>query len=155
MTASPSKHEVAVEIRNLTRLFGLRLALDRVSLTVPRGAVLGLVGVNGSGKTTLIKHILGLYRAQAGRVTVLGRDPVADPVGVLSRIGHVSEDCDLPNWMRVGELMRYTSAFYPGWDHSLADSLRRDFGLDTGWRVAGLSRGLRARLALRLALAHW
>src|SRR5262249_37298630 len=62
--------------------------------------------------------------------------------------------CDLPNWMRVGELMRYTAAFYSGWDDSLADSLRRDFGLETGWRVAALSRGLRARLALLLALAH-
>ena len=154
MTDSPSSHDPVVEVHELSRRFGRQLALDRVSLSVPRGAVLGLVGVNGSGKTTLIKHLLGLYRAQSGQVRVLGRDPVADPVGVLSRIGHVSEDCDLPNWMRVGELMRYTAAFYPGWGPDLADSLRRDFGLETGWKVAGLSRGLRARLALLLALAH-
>jgi ABC-2 type transport system ATP-binding protein len=143
-----------VEVHDLSRRFGRRLALDRVNLVVPRGAVLGLVGVNGSGKTTLLKHILGLYRAQSGRVRVFGRDPVADPVGVLSRVGHVSEECDLPSWMRVGELMRYTSAFYPDWDNALADRLRRDFGLDAGWRVAVLSRGHRARLALLLALAQ-
>jgi ABC-2 type transport system ATP-binding protein len=146
--------EPVVEVHELSRTFGRCRALDRVSLTLPRGAVLGLVGVNGSGKTTLIKHILGLYRAQSGTVRVLGRDPVADPVGVLSRIGHVSEDCDLPNWMRVGELMRYTAAFYPSWDPSLAEELRRDFGLETNPWVGSLSRGLRARLALLLAQAH-
>jgi ABC-2 type transport system ATP-binding protein len=146
--------EAVVEVRELSRRFGQRLALDRLNLTVPRGAVLGLVGVNGSGKTTLLRHVLGLLRVQSGRVRVLGRDPVADPVGVLSRVGHVSEDVDLPGWMRVGELMRYTAAFYPDWDAALAEQMRRDFGVDIRGRVSALSRGLRARLALLLALAH-
>jgi ABC-2 type transport system ATP-binding protein len=79
---------------------------------------------------------------------------VADPVGVLSHIGHVGEDVDLPGWMRVRELMRYTAAFYPRWDSALAEGLRRDFGVDPNWKVKALSRGLRARLALLLAMAH-
>src|SRR5207302_4836138 len=119
---------------------GRRPALDRVNLTVRRGSVVGLVGVNGSGKTTLLRHLLGLYRAESGRVRVLGRDPVADPVGALSRIGHVSDDGDLPGWMRVSELMRYTAAFYSDWDHSLAERVRRDFGLESAWKVKALSR---------------
>jgi ABC-type Mn2+/Zn2+ transport system ATPase subunit len=81
-----------IEVSQLTRRFGARTALDSVSLTVPRGAVFGLVGENGAGKTTLIKHLLGLLRAERGTVRVFGRDPVADPVGVLSRIGYLSED---------------------------------------------------------------
>src|SRR6185312_11583103 len=97
------------------RRFGAKAALNNVSLRVPRGVVFGLVGVNGAGKTTLIKHVLGLLRAQAGAVRVFDRDPATDPAAVLVRIGYLSEEPDLPGWMRVGELFRYTRAFYPNW----------------------------------------
>src|SRR5215831_9882660 len=107
-----------IRIERLTRRFGPKTALDDVSLAVPRGTVFGLVGANGAGKTTLIKHVLGLLRAESGSVRVFGRDPVADPVGVLSRVGCLSEDNDLPSWMRVDELVRYVRAFYPGWDNA-------------------------------------
>src|SRR5205823_8799560 len=108
--------EAVIDIRGVTRRFGARRALDDVSLTVPRGSVFGLVGANGAGKTTLIKHVLGLLRAAPGSVRVFGRDPVADPAGVLARIGYVSEEHDLPGWMRVWELLRYTQVFFPKWD---------------------------------------
>lgn len=129
-------------------------ALEDVSLTVPRGVVFGLVGANGAGKTTLIKHVLGLLRAQAGKVRVFGLDPVADPVGVLSRVGYLGEDNDLPGWMRVGELMRYVQAFHRSWDESFAEELRRKFELDPRTRIRHLSKGERARAGLLVALAH-
>jgi ABC-2 type transport system ATP-binding protein len=105
--------EEIVAIANLSRRFGSKTVLNDVSLDVPRGSVFGLVGENGAGKTTLIKHILGLLRAEAGTVRVFGKNPVADPVGVLGRIGYLSEQPDLPDWMRVHEFIRYTQAFYP------------------------------------------
>src|SRR5438552_9992851 len=105
-----------IDVVDLTRRFGAKVALDRVRLTVPRGSVFGLVGANGAGKTTLIKHVLGLLRAASGTVRVFGRDPVADPAGVLGRIGYLAEENDLPGWMRVDELLRYTRSFYPSWD---------------------------------------
>ena len=83
--------DAVIQIEGLTRRFGAKVALNDVSLTVPRGAVFGLVGANGAGKTTLIKHVLGLLRAAEGSVRVFGRDPVADPVGILSRVGYLSE----------------------------------------------------------------
>src|SRR5207245_11411241 len=138
----------------LCRRFGEKMALDRVSLTVPAGTVLGLVGENGAGKTTLIKHILGLLRAQSGSVRVFGLDPVADPPGVLSRIGYLSEEPDLPGWMRVDELLRYTQAFYPQWDVRYAEELRRQFRLELDARIKQLSRGELARAALLVALAY-
>src|SRR4029079_16472898 len=107
-----------VEIHRLSRQFGTTKALDDVSLVIPRGGVFGLIGGNGAGKTTLIKHILGLLRAQTGGVRVFGLDPVQNPVGVLGRIGYLSEERDLPNWMSVGQLMRYTQAFFPNWDEA-------------------------------------
>jgi ABC-2 type transport system ATP-binding protein len=105
-----------IEVRDLTRRFGAKPALDGVTLTLERGVVYGLVGANGAGKTTLIRHVLGLLRAQRGRVRVFGLDPVAEPVAVLARIGYLSEENDLPGWMRVHELIRYMRAFYPAWD---------------------------------------
>ncbi len=137
--------ESVVHVSELTRRFGATTALASVSLAMPRGAVYGLVGANGAGKTTLIKHILGLLRAESGSVRVFGLDPVADPV---------AEENDLPGWMRVDELMRYSRAFYPAWDDGYAEELRQAFALDPAAKIRNLSRGQRARAGLLIALAH-
>jgi ABC-2 type transport system ATP-binding protein len=144
----------AIEITGVTRQFAAKRALDNVSLTVPGGGVFGLVGENGAGKTTLIKHILGLLRPQTGSVRVFGRDPVAEPAQVLAQIGYLSENRDLPGWMRIDELLRYTRAFYKTWDAQYAEELRAQFGLQNSARVKNLSRGETARAGLLLALAH-
>jgi len=146
--------ESVITVSELTRRFGARTALASVSLSVTRGAVHGLVGANGAGKTTLIKHILGLLRAQSGSVRVFGLDPVADPVAVLSRIGYLSEEKDLPGWMRVDELIRYSRAFYPAWDDVYAEELRQTFALDPTTKIGDLSRGQKAQAGLLIALAY-
>jgi len=146
--------ESVIHVSELTRRFGAKTALASVSLSMPRGAVYGLVGANGAGKTTLIKHILGLLRAESGSVRVFGLDPVADPVDVLSRIGYLSEENDLPGWMRVDELIRYSRAFYPAWDDAYAEELRQTFALDPTAKIRNLSRGQKARAGLLIALAY-
>ena len=151
---SPSSAEAVVAIADLSRRFGPKTVLNNVSLYVPRGSVFGLVGENGAGKTTLIKHILGLLRAESGTVRVFGLDPVTDPVRVLGGIGYLSEQPDLPGWMRVDELMRYTQAFYPNWDMAYAEKLRAQFGLDPGQRLKTLSKGQMAKAGLLAAQAH-
>ena len=150
----PSATPPIIEIKGLTRRFDSKIAIDGLSLTVPSGGVFGLIGGNGAGKTTLLRHILGMLKAQSGTVRVFGLDPVASPVGVLGRIGYLSEDRNLPNWMRVRELMRYTQAFYPGWDEVYAEELREAFDLDPKAQVRTLSRGQRARMGLLVALAY-
>jgi ABC-2 type transport system ATP-binding protein len=147
-------NEAVISVSNLTRRFGRKTALDAVSVSMPRGSVHGLVGANGAGKTTLIKHIMGMLRAQSGSVRVFGLDPVADPVGVLSRIGYLSEENDLPGWMRVAELIRYSKAFYPAWDDAYAEELRLAFALDPIAKIKTLSKGQKARAGLLVALAH-
>ncbi len=151
---SPSSAEAVVAVTNLSRRFGAKTALDNVSLYVPRGGVFGLVGENGAGKTTLIKHILGLLRAEAGVVQVFGRNPVTEPVEVLGRIGYLSEQPDLPGWMRVDELLRYTKAFYPRWDVAYAENLLVQFGLNRAQRLSTLSKGQTAKAGLLAAQAH-
>jgi ABC-2 type transport system ATP-binding protein len=150
----PENPDNIVEVRDLTRRFGAKLALDRLTLNLPRGSVLGLVGANGAGKTTLIKHVLGLLRAQSGSVRVFGCDPTKNHAGVLGRIGYLAEENDLPGWMRIGELSRYMQAFFPNWDEMYAEKLRQAFELSASARVGNLSKGQRARAGLLAALAH-
>jgi ABC-2 type transport system ATP-binding protein len=146
--------EEIVLVQNLMRRFGDRDALANVSISVQRGVVYGLVGENGAGKTTLIKHLLGLFKAQQGIVRVFGWDPVRRPVEVLSRIGYLSEERDLPDWMRIEELLRYEQAFYPSWDVKFATEMLDQFELAGRQNIKSLSRGQRARVGLLVALAH-
>ncbi len=149
-----STSDAVVAVERLSRSFRGKRALDGVSLQVPPGVVYGLVGENGAGKTTLIRHILGLLRPDEGSVRVFGEDPVAAPEEVLGKIGYLSEDREMPGWMRVRELLRYTSAFFPGWDFAYADELLRLFELDRHAKLRTLSRGQLAKAGLLAALAH-
>ncbi|HEV2703469.1 MAG TPA: ABC transporter ATP-binding protein [Steroidobacteraceae bacterium] len=143
-----------VEVDALSRRYGATIALDNVSLKADVGLVYGLVGANGAGKTTLIKHLLGLLRPHQGQVRVFGLDPVREPVAVLRRVGYLSEQRDLPEWMRLDELLRYTRAYHPSWDRAYADQLLDSFGLDRRKKFSDLSQGMRAQAGLVLAVAH-
>jgi ABC-2 type transport system ATP-binding protein len=146
--------QTVVDVNDLSRSFGGKTALDGVSFRATAGRVHGLVGANGAGKTTLLKHLLGLLRAKTGAVRVFGLDPVRDPVAVLRRVGYLSEERELPEWMSVDELMRYTQAFHPTWDASYARQLLETFALDPARKVKELSKGMRAQAGLIAAVAH-
>ena len=150
--STPSK--AVIEVENLSRSYRRKDALKNVTLHVPEGCVFGLVGENGAGKTTLIKHVLGALKPQQGSVRVFGKDPVGDPVGVLADVGYLSEDREMPTWMRIRELLRYIQAFYPKWDADYAEELREMFRLDPAAKIKHLSRGERALAGLLIALAH-
>ncbi len=146
--------ETIFEPQGLSRRFGRKQALSNVTLTGTKGRILGLVGANGAGKTTLIKLLLGLLRPSAGTVRVFGKDPIAKPEEVLARIGYLSEEREMPGWMRIHELIRYVKAFYPQWDDAYAAELLDTFGLDLRDKVRTLSRGQRAKAGLLIALAY-
>src|SRR5512138_2787101 len=146
--------QAIVDVIDLSRSFDHKKALDSVSFTATPGQVYGLVGSNGAGKTTLLKHLLGLLRAASGSVRVFGLDPVRDPVGVLGRIGYLSEERELPEWMRIDELLDYTRAFHPTWDASYARQLLESFALDPSKKVKELSKGMRAQTGLIAAVAQ-
>ncbi len=147
-------HKNVIEIKGLNRKFRKKTVLDNIDLNISPGKVFGLVGENGAGKTTIIKHLMGLLKAQQGSVRVFGIDPVKDPAGALSKIGYLSEERDLPHWMKVNELLTYTKAFYPGWDDNFADELLETFNLDPAEKIKNLSRGQKAQAALITALAY-
>ena len=146
--------DLVVEVEGLSRRFGNTLALDALDFHASKGKVYGLVGANGAGKTTLMKHLLGLLRARSGLVKVFGFDPVKNPVEVLQRVGFLSEERDIPDWMSIEELMRYSQGHYPNWDVAYEKELLDTFSLDRNKKIKQLSRGMRAQVALIAAVAH-
>jgi ABC-2 type transport system ATP-binding protein len=143
-----------IQVQGLTRRYGDNCALDNIDFNAGAGRVYGLVGANGAGKTTLLKHLLGLLRPQAGTVRVFGEDPVRHPARVLKRIGYLSEQRDMPEWMRISEFLRYLQAFHPTWDMRFAYELVDTFKLDPTRKISALSQGMRAQTGIIAALAH-
>ena len=138
----------------IVKRFGHVTAVDGVTLELPQGRVMTLMGANGAGKTTLIQMLLGLLRPDGGSANVLGLDPIRDGTAIRRQVGYVPEVHHLYPWMRIGEVCRFVSAAYPSWDQDTCDELLGLFRLDPGKRIRGLSRGMTAKVALTLALAH-
>ncbi|HLA89762.1 MAG TPA: ABC transporter ATP-binding protein [Gemmatimonadaceae bacterium] len=144
----------AVLVRNLDYRAGKEFAIRDLAMTVPAGSVYGFLGPNGSGKTTTIQLLLGMRRADAGTVSVLGHDVPAGVHKALARIGYVPERLHLYPTLTVEETLRYHAAFYPDWDTARAEQLRREFALRAEQAVERLSKGEAGKLMMLLALAH-
>jgi ABC-2 type transport system ATP-binding protein len=146
--------ETVIETKVLSRRFGKVHAVDGLDLSVPRGSVFGFIGRNGAGKTTTVRMLLGLLPMTAGSATVLGLDSRKQSFDIKRRVGYVPETHHFYTWMTVGELTRFTSSFYPTWSDEKCSELLTRFELDTAKKVKELSKGMVAKLALTLALAH-
>jgi ABC-2 type transport system ATP-binding protein len=121
---------------------------------VPGEAVFALIGPNGAGKTTTIKILMNILRPTSGRAEILGIDSRRLAGHDFTRIGYVSENQEMPDWMTVDYFMRYLRAFYPGWDDALAAELVRRFNLPGERKLKHLSRGMRMKAALASSLAY-
>lgn len=143
----------AIEIRGLTASFP-RFRLGPLDLTVPRGAMYGLVGPNGAGKTTMLDLIFGLGSRDAGEIRVLGLDHREDEVAVKRVTAYVSPHNSYASWRQVGRAIRFVSGFYPEWDHSYCDELLRRWGIWKDDEIATLSLGKVMKLGAILALAR-
>ena len=146
--------ENIVSVRNLTKEFGKNRALSGVDLEIPRGSVVGVLGPNGSGKTTLLKHITGLLRPSHGHVLTLGREALELTGGEIAKLGYVSQESELLDWLTVGETLDLARAHHPDWDDELATSLLERFELQRGRKVGGLSLGNKQRLSIVLGVSH-
>ena len=144
----------AVRVSGLVKRFGPRAVLDSIDLEVPRGQVIGLLGLNGSGKSTLIKCLLGLLKADEGSATVLGTDAWQLADREKARIGYVPQEATLYPWLTVRQTVAYVSSFYFSWDRAWGEELLRRWDLPLGHRVGPLSVGQKQKLALVLALGH-
>ena len=143
-----------IEIDNVTRRFGALRAVDQLSLSIAPGEVFGFIGPNGAGKSTTIRMLMGLLRPTAGSVRVLGRCPLAAELALRQRVGYVPELHYVHRWMRVREAIRFCKALYPSWNDALCAELVDLFELPPARKVRQLSKGMLAKLALLLAVAH-
>jgi ABC-2 type transport system ATP-binding protein len=146
--------ETALRTRGLSRRMGRDFAIDDVSLTVPVGAVYGLLGANGAGKTTLLRLVLDLLRPDRGEVEIMGVDTRRHPHRARMRVGYVPDRLSAPAWMTVERAMRHHAVFYRTWDEPFAQSLISRLRLPAGRKLAHLSKGEAGKLSLLLALAH-
>jgi len=144
----------AIAVHHLTRSYRSHTALSDVTLAVPTGSVYALVGPNGAGKTTLIQLIMNLRQPTSGAAQVLDL-PVSSIHGaVLSRIGYVSENQEMPDWMTIAELLDFLRPFYPTWDYAVEQQLLREFALPLDRQLGELSRGMRVKTAFVSSLSY-
>ncbi|GAB2545231.1 ABC transporter ATP-binding protein [Rhodanobacter koreensis] len=149
-------HELVIETHDLTKHYGTVEAVRDLSLTVERQRITGFLGRNGAGKSTTIKMLLGMIRPTSGAGRVLGYD-ITDPAQSLEirrRIAYVGEDKGLYGYMTVAELIRFIRSFYPDWQPHIEARLLREYQLPPGRKVKAISKGMRTKLALLLALAR-
>lgn len=143
-----------IETQGLRRSFGSKDAVRSLDLRVPAGSVCALLGPNGAGKTTTIKMLMNLIRPSGGQARVLGVDSRRLGAAEKARIGYVSENQEMPEWMTVQEFLAYCRVFYPTWDRELEARLLARFALPEDRKLKHLSRGMKMKAALLAALAY-
>ena len=143
-----------IETESLTRRFGKTDALVNLTLQVPRGSIFAFLGPNGAGKTTMIKTIMNILQPTSGSARIFGVDSTRLAAKELSRIGYVSENQKMPEWMTVRQLLDFSRPLYPSWDDAFCAKLLAGFELPPDRKLRGLSRGLKVKAALLVSLAY-
>lgn len=144
---------IAIRTHKLTRYFGHRAVVRDLDLAVPRGAVVGLLGLNGAGKTTTIRMLLGMLSPTRGTCEVLGRDCRELTPEDRSRIGHTVEGHFLYPWMRVDDCANFERDTHSRWNANFFEQTIERFGIDASWKISWLSRGQRAGVSIAAMLA--
>ena len=150
---------LALELQDVTKRFGDKVAVDGLSLSLPPGAFLGLLGRNGAGKSTTLKMITGLLRPTAGRIRVLGLDLDTEPLALKRQIGVMPEDMALLDYLTGPQYLRFVGRMY-GLEDAVADARREelfaklDLAPEPRGLVADYSYGMKKKLALSGALIH-
>ena len=140
-----------IEVRNVTKKFGSFRALDGLSLTVPDGAVYGLVGPNGAGKSTLLRLLTGVFRPDSGEIRVDGQ-PIYENVAAKARMAYIPDDVFYYNSSNLKDMERLYAGLYPTFDAALYARLREAFGLDERLAIRRFSKGMQKQAAFLLAI---
>jgi ABC-2 type transport system ATP-binding protein len=142
-----------IQLNKISKRFGSHLALNAVSFEVPPGAVFAILGDNGAGKTTAIRIMLGLLDATSGNAKVLGMDSAKNGLEIRRRVGYVAERPTLYEWMTVEEIGWFAAGFYDDEYLPHYRQLIAEYSLPCRQKIKNLSKGMRAKVSLALALA--
>lgn len=142
-----------IQVKKLYKSFDAFKALRGLNISVPKGAVYGLVGPNGAGKSTLIRHLAGIYRQDSGEVLIDGQ-PVFENPEVKKRIAYIPDDVFYFAQSNVRELARFYQGMYPAFDRERFERLRDVFGIDDKKPIRKLSKGMQKQAAFWVALSQ-
>lgn len=145
------KTGILAEFCDVSKVFSGKLALDRVSLKMGRGKVIGLLGPNGSGKTTMIKLMNGLIMPTKGDVYIDGRRP---GVYTKSVISYLPDKTYFADWMKVGDVINMFDEFYGDFDKSKAEMMCASLGIKKEDRIKTMSKGTREKTQLILVMSR-
>ena len=140
-----------LEMKNVVKTFGTFRALDELSLTVPKGAVYGLVGPNGAGKSTAIRHMTGVYRADSGSVMLEGQ-PIENSQA-KGRIGYIPDDVFYYPSATLEEMHRFYRGIYPKFDEDLYNRMKEIFQLPEKTPIRRYSKGMQKQAAFHLTVS--
>ena len=141
-----------IEVKGLVKSFDSFKALDGLELTVPRGAVYGLVGPNGAGKSTLIRHVVGIYRQDSGELLIDG-EPVYENPKIKARIAYIPDEVPYFTQSTVKDLMKFYKSMYPNFDQERFNKLGEAFELSLNRPLRKMSKGMQKQAAFWLALS--
>ena len=141
-----------LEMKNVVKTFGTFRALDELSLTVPKGAVYGLVGPNGAGKSTAIRHMTGVYRADSGSVMLEGQ-PIFENSQAKGRIGYIPDDVFYYPSATLEEMHRFYRGIYPKFDEDLYNRMKEIFRLPEKTPIRRYSKGMQKQAAFHLTVS--
>lgn len=143
----------ALEIKNLSKSFG-SFKLDNVSLTLPTGCIMGLIGENGAGKSTLIKLILNILHKDSGTVTVLGRDNTDNIRLTKEEVGVVTDEVGIPECLKAGQVGKIMKHTFKYWDEKAFENYLIKLDIPKDKQFKDFSRGNKMKLGIAAALSH-
>jgi ABC-2 type transport system ATP-binding protein len=150
----PQTSVVPLQLEAVSKRFQSHEVLKNLSLSVPPGQIVGLLGRNGAGKTTLIECALGLREIDAGRALLFGESSQSPSSDTKARFGYVPQQSDLFEWMTVEQMLGFFKAFYPRWNEHKVEGLLNRWSIRRKQIIGELSGGEKQRLSIIRALAH-
>lgn len=143
--------EPIIQTNVLTKRYGDKLALNGITVTIPRGKIVGLLGPNGSGKTTLIKLISGLLTPTAGELYISGKAPSIETKKIVS---YLPDKTYLNDWMKVCDIISFFSDFYADFDSVKAYEMLKHLGINSNDRLKSMSKGTKEKVQLILVMSR-
>ena len=143
-----------IEIKNLIKRYDSNFQLGELSLDIPSGEIIGLIGENGAGKTTLIKSILGILQVNKGEIKIFGNDTIKNAAKIKEDIGVVLDNTFFPEILNAKDIDSIMKSIYQSWDSKLYYDYLKNFDIPVDSIIKKLSKGMRKKLEIATALAH-
>lgn len=145
--------ENILEIRELSKDYG-DFVLDKISFSLPRGVIMGLIGENGAGKSTTINCILNEIQKSSGTIRIFGKDHSTDEIEIKDKLGVVFDENHFPDIFTPEEIGKFMSGIYSAWEWQLYHRFLEKFELPKDKRIKDFSKGMKVKLAFAVALSH-